>query len=146
MLVTGLALKHCNHPNQMESYHRSYENKTNSFFKSQIWCLFLISLLIYQLLNKTFFSKVNRSARHKSVIFSLKSLKRESIFFKAKVSIGQSVPSIQIVGKHSTFGLKSIECDLRENSSQFLSVVYFQQNPKSIQFKGNRNLDETEQR
>ena len=46
MLVTGLALKHCNHPNQMESYHRSYENKTNSFFKSQTWCLFLISLIV----------------------------------------------------------------------------------------------------
>ena len=36
ILVTGLAAKHCNHPNQMESYrllHRSYNNKTNSFLK-----------------------------------------------------------------------------------------------------------------
>ena len=51
ILVTGLAAKHCNHPNyQMESYrslYRSYEN--------------------------------NRSTWHKmSVIFSLNSLKRES--------------------------------------------------------------------
>ena len=42
------------------------------------------------MLNKTFFSKVNRSAWHKmSVIsFQFKSLKRESIFSKAKVFIG----------------------------------------------------------
>ena len=85
ILVTELAAKHCNHPNyQMESYpslHRSYENKRNSFFKSYISCLFLISLLIYQLLNKTLFSKVNRSTWHKmSVISSLESLKRESFF------------------------------------------------------------------
>ena len=80
ILVTGLTAKHCNHPNyQMESYrslHRSYENKTNSFFKSQIRCLLLISLLIYQLQNKTFFSKVNRSTWHQmSVITSLNGLK-----------------------------------------------------------------------
>ena len=83
ILVTGLAAKHCNHPNyQMESYrslHRSYENKTNSFFKLQITCLFLLSLLIYQMLKNTLFSKVYRSTWHKmSVISSLNSLKRES--------------------------------------------------------------------
>ena len=83
ILVTGLTAKHCNHPNyQMESYrslHRSYENKTNSFFTLQITCLFLLSLLIYQILKNTLFSKVYRSTWHKmSVISSLNSLKRES--------------------------------------------------------------------
>ena len=69
ILVTGLAPKHRNHPNyQMAGYrslHRSYENKTNSFFNSQIRCLLLTSLLINQLLNKALFSKINRSTWHK---------------------------------------------------------------------------------